>query len=743
MKTLFTPFAALTLLCAVPLAIPSNVLAGDGADWPQWRGPDRTGVSAETGWNAVGKSLWAKPIGFGHSSFAVSNGRLYTLGYDLERKMDVVYCLDAMTGEEQWTHTYPAEFWNEGHDGGTTTTPSVDGNTIFTSNREGRLFSLRADTGSVNWSRDLQAELEVKPPRWGFAGSPVVVGESIIMNVGKVAAFEKATGKLKWITEKSYGNAYSTPIEYDFNGRPSMLVLNGLGLAVIDQADGSEIAFYDWTRNPERAIYGATPVVVDDRIFISASAGGGCVMLRPTDDDTLEVIWEKRTMRSSYAGCVLYENHLYGFDASILKCIDLDGNEKWRQRGIGLGAMVVVGGRLLIIGAKGELIIAEASPEKYIELSREKVLDGGAFWSTPILSNGLAYVRNSLGDMVCQDYRASGDIATTTEVAATGDLPDAKSLLAKHVEASDGAAALEGLKTVQFTGDGERHGGPIENSDATLSWSADGAFVWRFSTGFEFGFNPELGWNVSQQGATVLEENAINNLREAGDLHRVLTPNWGYETLETIDTRVFDDRQCYTVAATKPDGTERTLYFEAETGLLAGQEGEDTSLWVYSDYREIDGVTLPMSWSFFAADSGSMTLANFSEVSLNNVESEHFQPPLLIRMQTRSPEEKEQANVALRAKYTDFIGNFTLATGSMTGTPIIIRIAEGGLQLSFGGQPPSYLTEPDEKGRLYDMTNREIYLKIDRDESGAITLMRVFAYGDEFGALQRVTTEED
>lgn len=742
MKTTLTQFAALTLLCAVPLAIPSNVLAGDGADWPQWRGPDRTGVSVETGWSTVGKSLWAKPLGFGHSSFAVSNGRLYTMGYDLERKLDVVYCLDAATGEEQWTHTYPAEFWNEGHDGGTTTTPSVDGNTIFTSNREGRLFSLRADTGSVIWSHDLQAELEVKPPRWGFAGSPVVVGESVIMNVGKVAAFEKATGKLNWVTEKGYGNAYSTPIEYDFNGTPSMLVLNGLGLAVIDQADGNEITFYDWTRNPEQAVYGATPVVVGDRIFISAAAGGGCVMLQPTDDDTLKAVWENRMMRSQNTGCVLYEDHLYGFDSSILKCIDLDGNEKWRQRGIGHGAMVVVGGRLLIIGAKGELIIAEANPEKYIELSREKVLEGGAFWSTPVLSNGLVYARNSLGDMVCHDYRASGDTVSKTEVATTGDLPDAKVLLANHVKASGGAAALEGLKAVHFTGKGERHGGPIEHCDATLSWSADGAFVWRFSTGLEFGFNPELGWNQSQQGATVLDEDAIIKLREAGDLHRVLAPNWGFKTLETIDTRVFDDRQCYTVAATKPDGTERTLFFEVDTGLLAGQEGEDTSLWVYNDYREIDGVTLPMSWSFFASDSGSMTLANFSEVSLNNVDSENLQPPLLIRMQTRTDEEKEQANVALRAKYSDFLGNFKLATGSMTGTPIIIQIAEGGLQFSFGGQPPSYLTEPDEEGRLYDMTNSKIYIQIDRDDSGAITLMRVFAYGDEFGKLERVAEED-
>ena len=177
-----------------------------GSDWPQWRGPDRTGNSSETGWSpkSQAETLWAKDIGFGHSSFAVADGRLFAMGYDLERQLDVVFCLNPETGQEYWSHTYEAEFWNEGHDGGTCTTPTVDGDMVYTSNREGKMFALRADTGSVLWQKDIQAELQVTPPRWGFSGSPIVLDDTIVMNVDKIAAYNKVTGDLKWVTEKNY-----------------------------------------------------------------------------------------------------------------------------------------------------------------------------------------------------------------------------------------------------------------------------------------------------------------------------------------------------------------------------------------------------------------------------------------------------------------------------------------------------------------------------------------------------------
>jgi outer membrane protein assembly factor BamB len=730
------------LALAFPTAAPAVDPVDEGIDWPHWRGPDRSGVSPETGWSAVGRDapLWSRNIGFGHSSFAIVDGRLFALGYDLDRGLDVLWCLDPETGNEHWTHSHPAEFWNEGHDGGTCTTPTVSGETVYIANREGKLFALSVEDGSVRWMHDMQEELDVTPPRWGFSGSPLVVGDQVVVNVGKIAAFDAATGELQWLTEKAYGNAYSTPNDYDFKGRPAALVLNGLGLAVIDRTDGSEITFHPWTRNPERAIYGATPIVIGDRIFISAASGLGCAMLEPNDEGGLDVVWDGRAMRNNYAGCVLHEGHLYGFDASILKCIDLDGNEKWRERGIGVGAVVGAGDRLVVIGAKGELIVAEANPERYVELSRETVLEGGAFWATPVLSHGLVFVRNSLGDMACRDHRPGAATRTASIADMPVDLPDAGSLLARHVEAIGGADAVRRLRSAHLSGTGELHGGgPIERSDAELTWTHDG-FVLRFASGMDMGYNPKVGWAMAPMAPpTVLEADRIAELREVGDLHGMLEPTWGYASLRTTGTRVFDDRLCYVVSAELDGGDQRTLYFEVESGLLAGREGTEKPLWIFDDYRAAGDVKLAMEWSRFAPQSGSMTLARFSDVTVDEATGDRLDPPALIRMMTRTDEEKEQANAALRQEYGHLVGAYKLATGSMAGTPITISIDGGGIRMAFGPQPPDFLAEPDEQDRMFVMSNRQIYITVKPDGDGHEIVL--WAYGDEFGRLERDADE--
>ena len=151
----------------------------------------------------------------------------------------------------------------------------------------------------------------------------------------------------------------------------------------------------------------------------------------------------------------------------------------------------------------------------------------------------------------------------------------------------------------------------------------------------------------------------------------MLAPNWGYESLKTTDARVFDDRLCYVVSADLKDGTQRTLYFEVESGLMAGQEGDDVPLWIFDDYQSAGNVRLPMEWSFFTPESGSMTLAKFTGASINQEDASRLDPPTLIRMMTRSPEEKEQANETLREQYGYLTGSYKLTTGSMIGTPIM------------------------------------------------------------------------
>ncbi|MCB9891426.1 MAG: PQQ-like beta-propeller repeat protein [Planctomycetes bacterium] len=387
------------------LVLSAGIARGADEDWPQWRGPARTGISTETGWVAEGAEapLWAKNVGLGYSSFSVADDKLFTIGWDEEKGQDVVWCLDAKTGEEVWTHRFACKIWNQFHGGGSLTTPSVDGERVFVTNREGRFLCLETKTGKVRWEKDLAESEGVKPPTWGFAGSPLVLDDKVVVNMGKVFAFDKKTGKELWKTN-DLGAAYSTPSDFTFKGTPCLAVFNGTGITVIEQKGGKERLNQPWKTRYD--VNAATPVVIDGtRIFISSGYNRGCAMVS-IDGSEPEVQWESREMRNHMSGCVLYEGHLYGFDEAVFKCLDLDGNLKWEQRGLGKSAFMIADGKLVLNTSKGELVIADATPEGFRELSRQKVLEGrGVLWTSPVIVGGIIYCRDSKGELVARDHR--------------------------------------------------------------------------------------------------------------------------------------------------------------------------------------------------------------------------------------------------------------------------------------------------------------------------------------------------
>ena len=291
------------------------------------------------------------------------------------------------------------------HGGGTNSTPAVEGAFVWAFNREGLLLCLAAEDGELVWERQLAEELELELPRWGFAGSPLIVGDVLYLNVGSVLALDKASGRELWRSQ-DYGDAYSTPVAFKSGGDELLAVLNGDGLAVLERADGEQRGVHPF--DTQYDVNAATPIPVDGKLFISAGYGHGCAMLS-VGEDGLALEWESRVMRNQLATSVLFEGHLYGFDESILKCVDLDGNEQWRERGIGKGALMVAGGRIVAIGSRGELVVAEAAPSGYEQLSRATLLEGGANWTPPVLCNGLVYLRNSKGDLVCSDHRSPSE----------------------------------------------------------------------------------------------------------------------------------------------------------------------------------------------------------------------------------------------------------------------------------------------------------------------------------------------
>ena len=380
----------------VPAETPT---AGANFDWPQWRGPARTGISEEKGWlqawPAEGpKILWQAALGTGFSSFATQGDRVYTLGH--KDGKDVVWCLNANTGEEVWKFEYPAALYDIQHEGGPSSTPTIDGDRVYTLSKQGDVFCLNAATGAKIWHDVLPEDLGAEIPRWGFSGSPVVSGELLILDAGPVAALNKMTGKTVWMSP-DYKVGYSSPVLLELEGKPCVALFNGSGLVVVDVADGKPVAdLYPWGRE----VNAAAPIVSGNKILVSSSYNQGAALVEVANGKQTQ-LWKNANMRNHINSSVKWNDHVYGFDDKDLRCIDFNtGEPTWTQDGLGKGSLMLADGKLIILSESGELVLAEAAPDAFKELARAQVL-GGKCWTVPVLSNGKVFCRNAAGDMVC------------------------------------------------------------------------------------------------------------------------------------------------------------------------------------------------------------------------------------------------------------------------------------------------------------------------------------------------------
>lgn len=379
------------------------------ADWPFWRGLARTGISQEKGWNArwttPPKVLWKAGVGIGFSSFSVADGRVFTTGN--EDNKDTVFCFDAATGRVLWKHSYDADLGDKYFEGGTTGTPTVDGDKVYQLSRWGDVFCFEAATGKVVWSKNVQQETDARIPDWGFGGSPLVWKHLLILNVGQGGlALDKTSGKIVW--ESDDRNAgYSTPFPMDRGGKTEIILGSGRSYVAIDPVNGQKLWEHAW--NTSYGVNAADPVVQGDLVFISSGYNKGAALLKTTPSNA-DVVWQSRVMRNQMNPSVLLGDHLYGIDGNEgkdagLKCVEFStGTEKWVEKGVGAGSLMVADGKLIILSEKGELIIAEPSPEGFKPLSRAQVLTGRC-WTVPVLSHGRIYCRNAAGDVVCLDVK--------------------------------------------------------------------------------------------------------------------------------------------------------------------------------------------------------------------------------------------------------------------------------------------------------------------------------------------------
>ena len=380
------------------------------AEWAQWRGPNRDGISSETGflknWPKEGpKVLWHVSLGEGYSGISIAQGKVYTMA--AEGDDEFVICLNASNGEEIWRFRSGAKFTEQRGDG-PRSMPTVHGDSVFALGAEGKLYALDARDGTKLWAHNFVEEFDSKIPTWGFSSSPLIEGNLVLVEAGgkdgkSIVAFDKASGDVVWTTHTDEVG-YSSPIAIDFGGVRQIIFLTSKTLLSVAPEDGQIYWKYSW---PE-GINIATPIFIpDDKIFISASYDKGAVLLRMTADGDrigIKEVWKSRVMKNHFNSSVLQGDYLYGFDNAILTCIEVDtGEERWRQRGFRKGSLLLADGHLVILGEGGKLALAEATPDEYREKARFQLFDDKC-WTVPTLAGGRLYLRTQK-EMVCLDLR--------------------------------------------------------------------------------------------------------------------------------------------------------------------------------------------------------------------------------------------------------------------------------------------------------------------------------------------------
>ncbi len=404
-----------------PAALPATPGAAQDAEWPGFRGPDRDsivrGVRIETDWSkSPPVELWRRPIGPGWSSFAVSGELFYT--QEQRGEDEDVTCYRVSTGEPVWRHSDPARFWESNGGAGPRATPTLDQGRVYTLGATGILNALDATSGAVVWSRDVAADSDTKVPMWGFSGSPLVVDDVVIAAAGgKLAAYDIATGTPRWLGP-ARGGGYSSPHLLTIDGVTQVLLLSGTGAIGVAPVDGTVLWEHEW---PGGSIVQPAQTADGDVLVNTISMSGGAGLRRlaiahGAGGWTVLERWTSMGLKPYYNDFVVHEGHAFGFDNSILSCIDLaDGKRKWKGGRYGHGQLVLLPDQdvLLVLSEKGELALVQATSDQFKELARFPVIEGKT-WNHPVLVGDVLLVRND-EEMAAFRLTLSGSLVARDE----------------------------------------------------------------------------------------------------------------------------------------------------------------------------------------------------------------------------------------------------------------------------------------------------------------------------------------
>jgi outer membrane protein assembly factor BamB len=381
-----------------------------GKDWPNFGGPLRSQFTDEVGlkinWGDVEpEKLWQMDVGLGYSSIIEVDGLAYTQGNRDGR--NTLYCVNAITGKMVWKHSYPCEKAPKFFDGGSRSTPTIKDGILYLCSHEGDFYALDAKKGSILWTKNLINDFQGKRPMWGYSGSPLVLGEKIIIETGSptgsLICLDVNGGSLLWQGGDSEAG-YASPI---LNNTNEILIFNEYGLVIHDFKTGKVKKKYQ--HKTRYGINAAQPLIYENKVFLSSAYGKGAALV-DFNKRVPSSIWESESYSCQMASLVRKGRYSFGIhgqaggrsEQSKLFCLDLEtGKEKWSEIGFGLGTVLLVRDHLVILSDRGEICLAEANAEGFIEKARFQVLSGKNNWTPPTYVNGRMHCRSSKGSWVC------------------------------------------------------------------------------------------------------------------------------------------------------------------------------------------------------------------------------------------------------------------------------------------------------------------------------------------------------